>query len=151
MKKIISLGKIDFYGIKRKINLVTLEIELKEKDNKKILSICGNVWNNKKTDIIYNGQCLDDLFPFYKNNKLFQKIYRLWKLYHLNDMHAGTPKQEKFLNDNIQKHNWDYKKCCNLLKRHGLLHDNGYEYGTNWLYEAIPENDLKLIYEIIEG
>lgn len=150
MRKKISFGKIDFYGIGRKINLVTIEIELREEEGKKVLSICGDVWNNLKTDIVCGGQCLDDIKDFFKNDELFNKIYYLWKNYHLNDLHAGTPKQEKLLKDNVQEHDWDYTRCCEFLEKHELLYDNGYKYGTSWLYEAIPEKDLKLIYEILK-
>lgn len=33
------------------------------------------------------GQCLDEISQRIQPNATFDKIYRLWKLYHLNDMH----------------------------------------------------------------
>ena len=88
MKNTISFGKYAIYSNK-KINEVTVSIELREKDNKPVLSICGNVWNIRHTDILMGGQCLDELAK-YIDCPLFKEIYRLWKNYHLNDMHAGT-------------------------------------------------------------
>ena len=150
MKKIIDFKKIDSCGIGRKINKVTIEIELQERENKKILSICGNVWNIRNTDIICSGQCLDELQPFFKNNKLFKEVYRLWKLYHLNNMHAGTRKQEKFL----KKHgveNWttNYEDICEFLNINNLLYDDGVKFGTVWHYWDIPKRDLEKIYKIL--
>jgi len=87
MKKYFDFGKIAFDST-RKINKVTVKVELKEKDGKEVFSVSGDVWNSKGTDIVCGGQCLDSLVPYLKGNKTFMQIYRLWKLYHLNDMHA---------------------------------------------------------------
>ena len=145
MEKVFDFGKIAYDG-NRKINKVTIKIELKG-DEKPVLSICGNIWNSRGTDIVCGGQCLDDLLPYFRNNTKFTEIYRLWKLYHLNDMHAGTEVQEELL----KKYNtYEYGKACKLLKKHNLYEDKGYRYGSAWLYRPIPENDLKKIIEIIE-
>ena len=148
MKRIIKLGKIDFNGCGRKINMVDIEINLKEDKN---LSICGNIWNSKKTDILTGGQCCEEINKYFRNNKTFKKIYRLWKLYHLNDMHAGTIKQETFLNENGIK-NWasNYEKVCKILEENGLLYDNGIKFGATWQYWEIPGNDLQEIKNLIE-
>jgi len=87
MKKIFDFGKIDYTGTGRKVYPVTVEMEYREKDNgEKVLSICGNVWNTRRTDIVCGGQCLDTIARYIKT-PLFKQIFRLWKLYHLNDMH----------------------------------------------------------------
>lgn len=146
MKKVFNFGKIAYDG-NGKINTVTVEVELRG-DDKPVLSICGNIWNSTCTDILCGGQCLDKLLPHFKNNTKFKEIYRLWKLYHLNDMHAGTEAQEELL----KKYNTrGYAKACELLKKYNLYEDKGYRYGSAWLYRPIPENDLKKIIEIIEG
>ena len=93
MKKIFDFGKIDYTGTGRKSYLVTVEMEYKEKNNgEKVLSICGNIWNTRKTDIVAGGQCLDTIARYIKS-PLFKEIYRLWKLYHLNDMHPECEHQ----------------------------------------------------------
>lgn len=145
MKKVLNFGNIAYDGGK-KVNAVTIEIELKG-DEKPVLSICGNIYNSTGTDIVCGGQCLDDLLPYFKNNAKFAEIYRLWKLYHLNDMHAGTEAQEELLKRyNVSK----YDEACKLLAENNLYNDNGYIYGSGWLYRSIPENDLNKIIEIIE-
>ena len=152
MKKVIEFGKIDIYGIGRKINPVTIKVELREEESDEpVFSVCGDVWNCKKTDIVMGGQCLDELVPFLKNNKLFMEIYRLWKLYHLNDLHTGTKKQEEFLNKNNVK-NWanDYENTCEFLNKNNLLYDKGVKFGTTWHYWAIPKKDLEKIKRIIK-
>lgn len=148
MKKTINFGKIDFNGTGRKINSVDIEIELREQGNKSVLSVCGEVWNARHTDWVAGGQCLDDLIPFFKNNERFNEIHRLWKSYHLNDMHAGDKVQEEYLKNNL-KGRYDYDKACELLEQAGLYEHNGYKYGHGWVYEPIPEDDLKIIKDLI--
>lgn len=154
MKRTISFGKYAIYS-NRKINEVTIDIELRETDEKQILSICGKAWNMFHTDIIMGGQCLDELYRYVKN-PLFKEIYRLWKEHHLNDLHAGTPEQEKAIEKWKEQGNiYDYVKACEYLKSVGLyeVEYNGefYRYGTKCIYKPIPENDLKLIKHIIEN
>lgn len=159
MKKKIEFGKIDFCGTGRKNNDVDVEIELRQKeDGKKVLLICGNIWNHIHTDIYCGGQCLDTIYHFKKNNKTFLEVYDLWKKYHLNDMHAGTKKQEDFLKKYHKENNmpYDYTEDCKILEENNLLEDilpNGqkYKYGTGWLYEEIPEEDLQKIYKLLEN
>lgn len=150
MEKILNLGKIDFNNCGRKINEVEITIELKQEKEGETLSICGHVWNSKKTNTICSGQILDDLQPFFKNNKLFNKIFYFWKNYHLNDLHAGTEKQEELLKNTVDLHDYDYKKSCEILEKNNLLFDNGYKYGSAWLFRPIPKKDLQEIKRIIE-
>ena len=94
----------------------------------------------------------------------FKSIYRLWLLYHLNDMNAGTPEQSAAA-DNWMKHKgnrYDYDKVCDMLKAcnlyevpfYGLSTSkqwNGepYRYGTAWLVREIPAADLSQIAELL--
>ena len=173
MKKVINFGRIDFNHTGRKINACDITLELRERENNKLtLSISGNVWNLRHTDIICGGQCLDEMLPFFKNNKLFVTIYKLWKNYHINDMHAGTPEQENFIKEHEQEitqtlkeinatkkydfqHISHYEATCEVLKKYNLYEviHNGtpYKYGHGWLYEPIPEEDLTTIKNIILG
>lgn len=144
MKKTINFGKIDFCHTGRKINSVDVEIELRGPEDKPVLSICGEVWNMRHADCETAGQCLDELLPFFKNNEKFVEIHRLWKLYHLNDMHAGDKAQEDYLRDHLEGR-YDYDTACELLKQAGLYEHDGYKYGYGWIYEPIPEDDLKII------
>lgn len=93
MKKIFNFGKIaaDGSGIQR--NAVTVEMEYKKDGDKKRFSVSANVWNSLRSDIIMGGQCLDSLTPYFTENATFAEIYRLWKLYHLNDMHPECEHQ----------------------------------------------------------
>lgn len=134
MKAII---KFDGYTqeIKRKS---IIEIELKGKEGKEILSICGKIRGHS------------DEIAKYNENPLFKEIHRLWKAYHLNDMHAGTEAQEKAIEKwKKQGNKYNYTEVCDYLKSIGLYDDNGYRYGTSWLYRPIPENDLNIIKAII--
>ena len=89
MKKTFDFGKIDFEGRGRKCNAVTVDMEYKEDGDKKRFSVSASVWNSFHSDIVAGGQCLDSLQPYFKLSPTFTEIFRLWKLYHLNDMHAA--------------------------------------------------------------
>lgn len=158
MKKTISFGKVDGYGNGRKTCEVTLELELREdKEGRPVFSVCGNLWNCQHTDILRGGQCVGSLAEHYKslrNNKLYMRILDLWQKYHLNDMHAGTPEQEKAIKEwKAQGNTYDYTKACDYLKEIGLyevdLNGEKYKYGHSRLYEAIPAEDLEEIKLII--
>ena len=165
MRKIFNFGKIDFYGTGRKINKVTIEVNLRDTDKGPEFSASGDVWNSKHTDIVCGGQCLDELdeFAALHDNPLFSKIYRLWKLYHLNGMNAGTVRQTKAVNDYLERTNsrYDYSQMCDYLKSIDLYEDKEYlfkygnelkpyRYGSSWLYRSIPDEDLKIIKELLE-
>lgn len=141
--KVFTFPKIAFYG-SRKINTPEIEMTLKEESGKSVLSICGSIWNSKHTDIVCGGQCLDEMKRFLNKDELFNKLYRLWKIWHLNDMCSGTEKQESAL---IAKFNKipDYDTACEYLKSINLYEDNGYKYGSSYLYRPISDEDLATI------
>lgn len=143
MKTTIKLPSI---VIDNKSCRVELEIELTD-DGK--FSVCGGVYINKwshylgtcEKDYIMGGQCLDELarYSSIKNNSKFKQVYEWWKKWRLNDIHAGTEKQEQALED-AGLTGWanEYLKCCDYLESIGLLYDNGYKFGTSWLKREIP-------------
>ena len=92
MKKIFDFGKIDYECKGEKTNLVTIEMEYSTHGEKKRFSVSGNVWNARRSDIVCGGQCLDTIAKYVKD-PIFAEIYRLWKLYHLNDMHPECEHQ----------------------------------------------------------
>ena len=155
MKKMFSCGKIDAYGIGCKNCEVEVEIELKENSERKpIFSANAKVWNNTHSATLISGQCFDTLYEEaeeLRNNETFITIYQLWQRNNLNDMNAGTPAQEELVRKYNRKfNNYDYDSVCKYLKDHNLLIDNGYKYGSAWLYREISEEDLKMINKLLE-
>jgi len=158
MKKVFNFGKIDFNGCGRRINLVTVEVNLKEdKDGKPVFTASGDVWNSRHTDIIMGGQCLDDLEEFskdFQNNEknIFGEILDLWHKWHLNDLTPGTPEQMACIKehkDEIDESLGFYEKEKALLEKYNLecVEWNGkpYHYGTAWITRDIDPQDLKRI------
>ena len=142
----VNLGKIDYYGNGRKSNAVDIEMELKDGR----FSASGNIWNSRHTDIVSGGQNIDEIAEHFKGNKDVQEIHSLWKQYHLNDMHAGTQKQEEALMKKFGNRNAsDYDKHVEYLKSQGLYEDNGYRYGSGWLKWDIPKQDEQRIQSLI--
>jgi len=111
MKKVIDLGKIAYYNKNRKANRVTVEVELREKENGvKELSICGNIWNSRDTDCYSCGQNLDEIKKYIRT-PMFKKLYRWWKEYHLNTHHAACEHQralgwEEAAGKTVDKYRW---------------------------------------------
>lgn len=187
MKKNFDFGKIDFYGTGRKINLITITAHLMRRGGEDTftidrktgektiigktpeyieLSISGNVWNARKTDVVCCGQCLDTIAKYKKqlsNPDLFITLYDLWNKYHLNGMHAGTPEQEKAIEEwKAAGNKYDYEAACEMLKERGLYEVNytglsvsrryenePYKYGHAWLVQEIPGDVLLKIERLL--
>lgn len=152
MTKTIKLGKIDYLGTGKKNCPVELEIRFDKTQDGFEFAASGTIWNHIHTDCYCAGQCLDTIANFIHTDQ-FKEIYRLWKLYHLNGFHAGSPKQEEFLKNNPTN---DYTEACKKLEEVGLLIDNSYlhkgepyKYGTAWLFQEIPAEDVEKIRKIV--
>ena len=99
-RKVFSFGKVAYNG-KRKINEVTLEIELRDLNGYPEFTACVMVWNNIHTDIVAGGQMIDDLynrFAILKDSILYKTIMQLWKKYHLHNI-SDIPAEDKELID----------------------------------------------------
>lgn len=136
-----NYGKVDGYGNGRKANEAKVSLRMKNGN----FSSSGEIWNSKNTDIISGGQNLDEMKSMLKNNSQFNESYDLWKNYHLNDMHAGTERQEKALNDKFGNERVGYDAQVDYLKSQNLYEDDGYRYGSSWLKRTIPKEDAKRI------
>ena len=176
LEKRIEFGKVAYWG-KQKRNMVDVTIEIRECGGEQIikrdcgfdtlvgyrptyteLSICGNIWNNLHTDIVCGGQCLDTIAEYIKT-PLMQQIVSMWRRYHLNGMHAGTPEQEsaakRFVTEQLGgKYNYgkvvEYLKSIGMYevvftgKTTGRMYDHEpYKYGTAWIVEDLPEYVIK--------
>jgi len=84
------------------------------------------------------GQCQDSIVP---KNIDQERIVRIWNKWHLNNMHAGTEKQENAKNAMGLS---GYGETVKYLKSIGLYVDHtqvpGYVYGTAWLRKELPDN-----------
>lgn len=180
MKKTFNFGKIKYTNKSKKVNLVTVDVELRRRGGEETftidpvtkektitgktpeyveLSICGSVWNARHSDIVCGGQCLDTI-NHYKSQlsdpDTFAVLYDLWKRYHLNGMHAGTPEQEAAIEEwKAAGNRYDYKAACEMLKERGLYEVNytglsvgrrynnePYKYGHAWLIQELPGDVL---------
>lgn len=117
MKKTFDFGDIAYTGNRSK-NKVTVEVEYTERNKQKVFSVCGNIWNTAKSDIVAGGQCLDEIKEYVKN-PIFDEIYRLWNLYHLNDMHPECEHQhalgwDKLASKKVVLYHWTMTReaCC---------------------------------------
>ena len=98
MRRTYSFGKVAYNG-KRKINEVTLEIELRDWNGYPEFTACAKVWNNIHTDIVAGGQMIDKLynrFATLRDSVLYKTIMQLWEKYHLHDI-SDIPAEDQEL------------------------------------------------------
>jgi hypothetical protein len=139
----LDLGKVDYNRSGRRINAVDLRIELKESSRGPVFSASGGFWNGQHTDYTSCGQVLEEIASFFKGSKRVQRIVEIWREYHLNDMNAGTIRQEAELAKHTPPSGGShYDWACETLMAAGIYEDNGYKYGTAWLYRPIPDEIL---------
>lgn len=105
-------------------------VELEKITKYTTLSICGH-------SKYFAGQCKDEIRCFVKDdkNRNLGKILKLWDNWHLNDLNAGTSRQEECLK---ACESTDYDKRCEFLESKNLLVDRGYRFGTQWLVSDLP-------------
>lgn len=112
MKRKIFLGNIKYENPKIANNDCYVEITYERKtENKWVFSATGEIWNKNRSDILCGGQCLDTLNNYFTDDETFKVIYRLWKLYHLNDMHAECEHQralgwDKLASEKVTLYHW---------------------------------------------
>jgi hypothetical protein len=172
MERTIKIGKINFYDNEKRTNH-DVEVTLRLSDDN-CFSAEAKVWNFHHSDILMDGQCFDTIlndFPKVKKNPIFMEVYDLWENYHLNNFHAGTKAQEDLLKEAVKNRELNtygannYKETCAYLESKDMLYDKDYlvskkqkdgntikvpyQYGTGWLKEEIPEEDLLRIKSLI--
>lgn len=100
MRREYSFGKVAYNG-KRKINEVTLEVELRDWNGYPEFTAHAMVWNNIHTDIVAGGQMIGKLyneFATLRDSVLYKTIMQLWEKYHLHDI-SDIPAEDKELID----------------------------------------------------
>ena len=115
-ERIFSFGKIAYNG-KRKINEVTLKIELRDWNGYPEFTACVNIWNNIHSDIVAGGQMVDDLyneFARFRGSVLYKTIMRLWEKYHCKNI-SNIPADDKELIDLLFSDK-DRKEIVEILK-----------------------------------
>lgn len=107
-----------------------------------------------------SGQCtsaLKELVGYCDgwNQELADQLHDVWNRWHLNDMRAGSPEQEKYLRDNpiIAKYpESHYEVACQQLALIGLHPDSdGYKYGSSWNTEIVPDDVLQWLVSLPES
>lgn len=161
------IEKVDGYGIGKNNCWVSAEIGFEDG----CFSATASLWNHIASDVMTCGQCFGSLlneFPQLGDNKIFMEIYKLWADYHLNDMHAGTPAQEKAIKEwEAAGNKYDYREVCEYLKSINLYEvpistidikynpdfegkEGTYKYGHGWIMEGIPAADIDRINSLLK-
>ena len=123
-----------------------LRVEIRYTSNGR-LSFCGSGYYG-------SGQCSEALIKGYPADGYTRKdCFRLkqaWDRWHLNDMRAGTQKQEELVREWKKKFSPEvsYENTCKMLEDTGFLFDNGYKYGSKWLKEEVPNDVLEWLFSL---
>ncbi len=153
LKRRLVLGH--YIENKRK-HSVEITIEVKDKEGRAVLSMCGDVWLPGRRDIIMGGQMQDSIHAMLTiaaySKESIDKLLAIWDRWHLNDMRAGCEHQRA---------TWNVAKPLQVTIRgkketksagwvtesehpEGLLSkpcaECGYRYGSQWLYEPLPDS-----------
>lgn len=96
---------------------------------------------------LYGGQCMDTFSEFI-DDELFAQIMEIHSKYHCNAYRNATPKQAKWVHENIEDGTYivDIQK---ELENVGLLVDDGHTYYDGTYYLTIPNETLIQIKEIL--
>ncbi len=141
VKKIVFLTKNQTVQVK-----IVAELR-NDEHGRRELSIVGEVVNHAY------GQCYDFIRGLveqhgsgHRDKGEILKLLDIWDRWHLNTMRAGTPRQQEIIRPWLKRNpNKDYTEQCDYLFSHGLLIDDGYKYGTAWLYEPLPDDVITFI------
>lgn len=92
------------------------------------------------------------------DDAMMTRLLEVWDRWHLNDLTAGTPKQEEFIREWKKTHRYDYVDACHALVMADLLADydywppdengekKGYRYGSAWLTERVPDDVVEWLF-----
>lgn len=144
----VTPGKVDVgYPESKRYQPLFIDILVDETDGKTRLSITGVEGPRNNGDAWGSaGQCRDslaklvELAPGWTTEMAFE-LFAVWERWHLNDLRAGTPAQEAWLREHPVTFTYPeshYTKALEALTRAGLNPDDGYRYGSAWLYEEVP-------------
>ena len=154
-RRVFNFGKVDAMGSGRKINAVEVTMELRPTKNGPELSVCGDVWNSRHTDIVMGGQCLDELLGLV-DSPLMRSIRGLWKRNHLNAMDAAATDEQRAAVDEYKaecarnRKGYEYDEACAYLKKRNLFEvalpdGTKAKYGHGWYYRPISAEDMESI------
>ena len=117
-------------------------IDNEEVSSYRTLSISGNIGNEQAgqiNDTLRQG--LNDPDFDFKNKEAVKEILDIWDKHHLNDLKAGTRKQETALKNWKERPSGSsYSEDVEYLKSKKIYNDNGYKYGSAWLVGDIPKD-----------
>lgn len=147
-----------------------VRITWEQRPGSMVLTFSGVIGPRKGGDAVACGQvtselaCIDHFAKGWTPGMVTGLAWA-WERWHLNDMRAGAPDQEEALREHKAK-GWKpapgfnhYTETCALLKKLGLLFSKstemitllgrpgkrvaeGYQYGTSWVLEEVPEEVL---------
>ena len=128
-----------------------INIHIKESDEGAILTIIGDTVVKDKSRVIIehtSGQNSDSLRKWSPCNENANRVADIWDRYANNDLRAGTLKQSEILRQaELDGRSIDYVSALEILEEANLISDNGYKYGSQWLFEDIPQeviDEIKL-------
>jgi hypothetical protein len=124
-----------------KLSITGVEAPLKNGD---CLGGCGQIVDTLKYDLSLQPEEGWD-------EDMIAKFVSIWERWHLNDMNAGSPLQERAVRAwKMHGRAYDYVKIKSWLTEGGLNPDpcfkkdgKDYDYGSGWIAEEVPDDVLE--------
>ena len=157
----IRLGLVDCGRKSRREASIKVEIRKKEcrTQNRTIdLQPITEYTELSVTFDIVNDSCgcgVSKLLDYFPDNEPLRNLCKLADKWHLNGMRGGCREQIDHL-DRIDRAGWEHSfdGACSMLEMQGLRECNGYEYGSDWLVEDLPqdvEDEIRSLVAELQG
>ena len=113
----------------------------------------GGYWNRWRTDYTSCGQVLDMILIDFPRSIIVQRVHKVWKEWHLNNLTAGSPAQEEEVAKwKAEGNPYTYANAAEHLKKVGLNPDHSflhkgevYSYGHAWIKRTLPKSIIREI------
>jgi hypothetical protein len=158
-KNEIKIGTLENCTVKLELEIAEitgkeLTNNLQEINSYKTVSISGNIgrWNYGQIQDTLENEIDNISFTEKTTKENLIDILDLWNAWHLNDLTAGSIKQENCINQYLKENNkqYNYELACLILRSNSLYNDNGYIYGSAWLVKIVPENVIEKLIELFK-
>lgn len=168
IERTFRFSGIYFPGRKRPMSILITLYLIHDSKNRPVFAVRANAYGLKNATAMsiawHIAKQHDGMAKTAKplrDNPLFAELYRLYSLYNRNDLHAGTPAQEKAIQQAIHDGKLDdptqvaivsYLKSLRLYIDETVRDAAGepHRYGHGRIYAEIPKYDLYRIRHLIE-
>lgn len=135
---------------------VTVDVEIRQREQGPEVSISGGVWNPRHTDMISAGQMIGNIGKWLDRGALvnlrhpasdLRRLVKVWERWHLNYMRPYCEHQRAVVERETRQRGDEFFNASNLDAIWTVPELNkcpicGFKYGTAWKHESVPRDVL---------